>query len=91
VHKLWVSRNRMATTEAMDKMRKRYDEAPIDSSMINKKVRIAGYVVPLDAARNKQREFLLVPYFGACISTSAGVSGYVLNTISVYPWVKPQK
>jgi uncharacterized protein len=80
VHKLWVSRNRMATTEAT-----------IDSSMINKKVRIAGYVVPLDAARNKQREFLLVPYFGACISTSAGVSGYVLNTISVYPWVKPQK
>lgn len=33
------------------------------------KIRMPGFVVPLDAVRNGQREFLLVPYFGACVHT----------------------
>ena len=35
-----------------------------------KKVRIPGYIVPLDFSANAEhREFLLVPYFGACLHT----------------------
>ena len=30
-------------------------------------MRLAGYVVPLDGVSSRLREFLLVPYFGACI------------------------
>lgn len=30
-------------------------------------VRMAGYMVPLDAAASRTTEFLLVPYYGACI------------------------
>ena len=34
------------------------------------KVRIPGYIVPLDFSANAEhREFLLVPYFGACLHT----------------------
>lgn len=120
--------------KAMAVMRKKFDEAPIVKSQLNKKVRLPGYVVPLDAERSDKREFLLVPYFGACIhtppppanqivlirptaqskikklpesmdivwvegeikegrvSTSQGVSGYLLEAVSVAPYeVKPPK
>lgn len=34
------------------------------------KIRLPGYVVPLDFSSNKEyKEFLLVPYFGACLHT----------------------
>ncbi len=55
--------------KAMAVMRKKFDEAPIVKTQLNKKVRLPGYVVPLDAERSEKREFLLVPYFGACIHT----------------------
>ena len=120
--------------KAMAVMRKKFDEAPIVKSQLNKKVRLPGYVVPLDAERSEKREFLLVPYFGACIhtppppanqivlirptaqskikklpesmdivwvegeikegrvATSQGVSGYLLEAVSVAPYeVKPAK
>jgi hypothetical protein len=56
-------------TKAMSAIRKKLDEAPIVKTQLNKKVRIPGYAVPLDAERSDKREFLLVPYFGACIHT----------------------
>jgi hypothetical protein len=53
----------------MATMRKKLDEAPISTKYVNQKIRMPGFVVPLDAVRNGHREFLLVPYFGACIHT----------------------
>ena len=55
--------------KAMAALRKKLDEAPIVKDQLNKKVRLPGYAVPLDANRQDKREFLLVPYFGACIHT----------------------
>jgi hypothetical protein len=121
-------------TKAMSAIRKKLDEAPIVKAQLNKKVRIPGYAVPLDAERSEKREFLLVPYFGACIhtppppanqivlvrptaqskikkmpesmdvlwvegelkegrvSTGQGVSGYLLEAVSVAPYeTKPVK
>ena len=126
--------NSEEANKAMAVMRKKFDEAPIVKSQLNKKVRLPGYVVPLDAERSEKREFLLVPYFGACIhtppppanqivlirptaqskikklpesmdivwvegeikegrvTTSQGVSGYLLEAVSVAPYeVKPAK
>jgi len=120
--------------KAMSAIRKKLDEAPIVKTQLNKKIRIPGYAVPLDAERSEKREFLLVPYFGACIhtppppanqivlvrptaqskikkmpesmdvlwvegelkegrvSTSQGVSGYLLEAISIAPYeTKPAK
>jgi uncharacterized protein len=121
-------------TKAMSAIRKKLDEAPIVKTQLNKKVRIPGYAVPLDAERSDKREFLLVPYFGACIhtppppanqivlvrptaqskikkmpesmdvlwvegelkegrvSTGQGVSGYLLEAVSIAPYEnKPVK
>jgi uncharacterized protein len=52
---------------AMQRLRKKWDTAPIEMTYVNKPIRIAGYVVALDTNRSTISEFLLVPYFGACI------------------------
>ena len=40
---------------------------PVVQELNGKKVRIGGYVVPLDFDATKVTEFLLVPFVGACI------------------------
>jgi uncharacterized protein len=41
--------------------------APVVDSLDGKRVRIGGYVVPLDFEATSVKEFLLVPFVGACI------------------------
>ena len=41
--------------------------APVVQELNGKRVRIGGYVVPLDFEATKVTEFLLVPFVGACI------------------------
>jgi hypothetical protein len=41
--------------------------APVVQSLDGKRVRIGGYVVPLDFNATHVKEFLLVPFVGACI------------------------
>ena len=53
--------------EAMEKGREAWDHAPIEPKLNGKMIRIAGFVVPLEQVGDKISEFLLVPYFGACI------------------------
>ncbi|MCG8393510.1 MAG: DUF3299 domain-containing protein [Pseudomonadales bacterium] len=53
----------------MDAIDKAWREAPLKASLDNTEVRLAGYGVPLDGDEEYVREFLLVPYFGACIHT----------------------
>ena len=65
----YLQDNSEEANKAMGAIRKKLDEAPIVKTQINKKVRLPGYAVPLDADRSEKREFLLVPYFGACIHT----------------------
>ncbi|RLK38689.1 DUF3299 domain-containing protein [Cupriavidus plantarum] len=52
---------------AMDKARKFWQTAPIEPSLDGAAVRLPGFVVSLDGEGEAIREFLLVPYFGACI------------------------
>jgi hypothetical protein len=54
-------------TELLQRMREAWNNAPTNPALENQAVRIPGYVVPLDASKAGLREFLLVPYFGACI------------------------
>ncbi|MCG8437207.1 MAG: DUF3299 domain-containing protein [Pseudomonadales bacterium] len=53
----------------MDAIDKAWREAPLKSSLDGLQVRLPGYGVPLDGDEEYVREFLLVPYFGACIHT----------------------
>ncbi|MBM3566835.1 MAG: DUF3299 domain-containing protein [Alphaproteobacteria bacterium] len=40
---------------------------PVNAALNGKKVRVPGYVVPLDMGGDTTEEFLLVSYLGACI------------------------
>lgn len=53
--------------EAMDKLRALWKEAPVVKSLDGRKIRLGGFAVPLDGDGKITTEFLLVPYYGACI------------------------
>jgi len=43
------------------------ENAPVVKKYDGKKIKLAGYIIPLDFEATKVRKFLLVPYIGACI------------------------
>lgn len=43
------------------------DNAPINEALNGKNIKLAGFISPLENTDGKVSEFLLVPYFGACI------------------------
>lgn len=53
--------------ELMDKLEALWAEAPVVEELDGWQVRLPGFVVPLETDATSIREFLLVPYFGACI------------------------
>ena len=53
--------------QMLQKMRALWDNAPVNPGLVGKRVRIPGFVVPLEDSKDGLKEFLLVPYFGACI------------------------
>jgi len=78
--------------EMMKRIREMWDKAPANPKLADRRVSIAGFVVPLDGEREKTREFLLVPYFGACIHAPAPPANQVIhvkvkagNTVTLSP------
>ena len=57
--------------------------APVEESLNGKQIRIPGYVVPLDFdGQTRMKEFLLVPYYGACIHTPPPPANQVVHALS---------
>lgn len=67
--------------EMMKRIREMWDKAPANPKLADRRVSIAGFVVPLDGEREKTREFLLVPYFGACIHAPAPPANQVIHVV----------
>lgn len=53
----------------MEKMQADMNAAPVNPKMNGKKIKLPGFITPLeiDEKNDVIKEFLLVPYFGACI------------------------
>lgn len=68
-----------------DRMRKVWDEAPTIPSLEGKQVKIPGFVVPLETSDKGLKEFLLVPYFGACIHTPPPPANQIIHVLSNPP------
>jgi uncharacterized protein len=64
------------------RMREVWDHAPPVAAMDGAAVRIAGYVVPLEASGRRQAEFLLVPYFGACIHAPPPPANQIIHVLA---------
>jgi hypothetical protein len=70
---------------ALEKLREEWDNAPGNPTLNGAEVRIAGFVVPLEREGNALREFLLVPYFGACIHVPPPPANQIVHVVSPKP------
>jgi hypothetical protein len=65
--------------ELLMKMRDAADNAPPNAALAGSAIRIAGFIVPLEEAGGEITEFLLVPYFGACIHTPPPPANQIIH------------
>ena len=70
-------------SEAMQRMREEWDRAPVVERLAS--VRIPGFVVPLETDGEQIREFLLVPYFGACVHVPPPPANQLIHVIPDKP------
>jgi hypothetical protein len=76
--------------KALEKLKAAMDNAPIVQAMNGSRVRIAGFMVPLDGIRGQITEFLLVPYFGACIHTPPPPANQIIHVVPQKPYKTDQ-
>lgn len=60
--------------------------APVVAALDGQRVKLPGYVVPLDFDGTEVSEFLLVPYFGACIHVPPPPSNQIVFVKSGKPY-----
>jgi hypothetical protein len=77
--------------EALEKIRATWNDAPIVPELNGARIEIPGFVVPLDVDTDHVKEFLLVPYFGACIHVPPPPSNQVLHIIVPKTLTKAQQ
>ena len=68
----------------MQELRDSWDKAPTEGALDGNRIKLPGYIVPLDEVKAGLKEFLLVPYFGACIHTPPPPANQIV-------WVVPAK
>ncbi len=77
-----------AEMDMMREMRAIWDDAPTRKELDGNRVRIPGYVVPLDALQGgKISQFLLVPYFGACVHSPPPPANQIVHVTLKSPAV----
>jgi hypothetical protein len=71
--------------DALQRMKELWEQAPTEASMDGRKVRLPGFVIPLERKGEDVVEFLLVPYFGACIHTPPPPANQIIHAVSAKP------
>ena len=69
----------------LKKMREVWDNAPVNPALVGQQVRIPGFVVPLEDSKDGLKEFLLVPYFGACIHSPPPPANQIVHVLPRSP------
>jgi uncharacterized protein len=80
-----VAEGSAAEVALMRELRAVLDNAPTRSELDGAKVKMSGYVVPLDTHRGQTREILLVPYFGACIHMPPPAANQIVHVVLPTP------
>jgi len=71
--------------QMLKKLRDVWDNAPTNPAYVGQAVRIPGFVVPLEETKDGVKEFLLVPYFGACIHTPPPPANQIIHVLPTAP------
>jgi len=67
--------------ELLMKLQDVSNNAPTNTAMNGVEVKIPGFIVPLEENKGEVTEFLLVPYFGACIHTPPPPANQILHVL----------
>lgn len=73
------------TEELLRQMRESWDNAPTEPTLDGARVKLPGYLVPLDEVAAGLTGFLLVPYFGACIHTPPPPANQIVWVVPARP------
>jgi uncharacterized protein len=71
--------------QMLKKMRDVWDNAPTNAALVGQNVRIPGFIVPLEDSKDGLKEFLLVPYFGACIHSPPPPANQIVHVLPRSP------
>ena len=63
----------------LKQMRETWDNAPTNGELDGASVRLPGYLVPLEEIKGEIKEFLLVPYMGACIHSPPPPANQIIH------------
>ena len=81
-----MSDNDPRAIAALRKLQKAWKNAPLNPAIQQEKITISGFIVPLDSSDSSTiEEFLLVPYFGACIHVPPPPSNQVIHVVPEKP------
>ena len=67
--------------QMMRELREVWDNAPTVPALAGAAIKLPGYVVPLEESKAGLKEFLLVPYFGACIHTPPPPANQIVHVV----------
>lgn len=71
------------SNEKMAKLQEGFNYSPVVPELNGKRVKIPAYITPLDFADDaKVKEFLLVPYVGACIHVPPPPANQIVHAIA---------
>jgi hypothetical protein len=68
--------------ELMDRLKALWAEAPVVDALDGRRIRLPGFVVPLTTDATEIPEFLLVPYFGACIHVPPPPANQTIHVVT---------
>ena len=71
--------------DLMRRLREVWDNAPVVTALDGASIKLPGYLVPLDESKAGLAEFLLVPYFGACIHTPPPPANQIVLVVPARP------
>ena len=71
--------------KALERLREAWNNAPPVEALNDTRIRIAGFLVPLESRNRQVHEFLLVPYFGACIHTPPPPANQIIHVVPRKP------
>jgi hypothetical protein len=71
--------------QRMQAMQDIWDNAPTNPEMNGQSIKLAGYIVPIEESKAGMKEFLLVPYFGACIHSPPPPANQIVHVVMTKP------
>jgi hypothetical protein len=73
------------TSALMREVRQVWDDAPTRPELAGQKVKLPGYLVPLEGQSGEWKEFLVVPYFGACVHSPPPPANQIVHVKAAIP------